>query len=274
AGGRHEPGRGGAVGGPHPGPAPAVWRHHPAHRAPDEDGYEHLRTLDGAGLWPGHRRRAARGDPHQPAGARSVPGARGDLGMSETRSKAPAGAPAEATAVQAAAGEPILTLEDVHVYYGNIRAVRGISMEVRRGEIVTLIGANGAGKTTTLRAISRLVPIAQGRITFRGQDLARFPAHEVVRLGICHVPEGRGVFANLTVRENLLLATYSRRGKGDIEQDLERVYSVFPRLAERRNQYAGTLSGGEQQMLAVGRALMTGGELMLLDEPSMGLAPI
>ncbi|MFO7311609.1 MAG: ABC transporter ATP-binding protein [Bacillota bacterium] len=194
--------------------------------------------------------------------------------MSETRSKAPAGAAAEATAVQAAAGEPILTLEDVHVSYGNIRAVRGISMEVRRGEIVTLIGANGAGKTTTLRAISRLVPIAQGRITFRGQDLARFPAHEVVRLGICHVPEGRGVFANLTVRENLLLATYSRRGKGDIEQDLERVYSVFPRLAERRNQYAGTLSGGEQQMLAVGRALMTGGELMLLDEPSMGLAPI
>ncbi|OUM98108.1 MAG: ABC transporter ATP-binding protein [Firmicutes bacterium ZCTH02-B6] len=177
-------------------------------------------------------------------------------------------------AARGAAGESILTLEDVHVSYGNIRAVRGISMEVRRGEIVTLIGANGAGKTTTLRAISRLVPVAHGRLTFRGHDLTRFPAHEVVRLGICHVPEGRGVFANLTVRENLLLATYSRRGKGDVNKDLERVYSVFPRLAERRNQFAGTLSGGEQQMLAVGRALMTGGELMLLDEPSMGLAPI
>ncbi len=172
------------------------------------------------------------------------------------------------------AGEPLLTLEDVHVSYGNIRAVRGISMEVRQGEIVTLIGANGAGKTTTLRAISRLIPIAQGRMSYRGRDLTRYPAHQVVGLGICHVPEGRGVFANLTVRENLMLATYSRRGKGDINQDLERVYSTFPRLAERRNQYAGTLSGGEQQMLAVGRALMTGGDLMLLDEPSMGLAPI
>ncbi|HLT57635.1 MAG TPA: ABC transporter ATP-binding protein [Limnochordales bacterium] len=171
-------------------------------------------------------------------------------------------------------GEPLLTLHDVHVAYGNILAVRGISMDVHRGEIVTLIGANGAGKTTTLRAISRLVPVAQGRIIFRGKDLSRYPAHEVVRLGICHVPEGRGVFANLTVRENLLLATYSRRDKDSVQQDLERVYSVFPRLAERRHQYAGTLSGGEQQMLAMGRALMTGGELMLLDEPSMGLAPI
>ncbi|HEY8418441.1 MAG TPA: ABC transporter ATP-binding protein [Limnochordales bacterium] len=186
----------------------------------------------------------------------------------------PSTAPGGARGPGPAPGEALLTLKDVHVAYGNIRAVRGISMEVRRGEIVTLIGANGAGKTTTLRAISRLVPVAQGQITYRGQDLSRFPAHEVVRLGICHVPEGRGVFANLTVRENLLLATYNRRGVGDVNADLERVYSVFPRLAERRNQHAGTLSGGEQQMLAVGRALMTGGELMLLDEPSMGLAPI
>ena len=183
-------------------------------------------------------------------------------------------ASADTGAPATAPREALLTLKDVHVAYGNIRAVRGISMEVCRGEIVTLIGANGAGKTTTLRAISRLVPVAEGQITYRGEDLSRFPAHEVVRLGICHVPEGRGVFANLTVRENLLLATYSRRGTGDVNADLERVYSVFPRLAERRNQYAGTLSGGEQQMLAVGRALMTGGELMLLDEPSMGLAPI
>ncbi|MBO8142668.1 MAG: ABC transporter ATP-binding protein [Firmicutes bacterium] len=147
-------------------------------------------------------------------------------------------------------------------------------MTVHPGEIVTLVGANGAGKTTTLRAVSRLVPIASGRILFRGRDLTRVPAHEVVRLGVCHVPEGRGVFANLTVRENLLLATYSRRDRDRINQDLDRVFSIFPRLAERQHQPGGTLSGGEQQMLAVGRAIMTGGELMLLDEPSMGLAPI
>lgn len=173
-----------------------------------------------------------------------------------------------------APGEPLLVLENVHVSYGNIKAVRGISLEVRQGEIVTLVGANGAGKTTTLRAISRMVPIAQGTLRFRGHDLTKMPAHRVVSLGICHVPEGRGVFANLTVLENLLLATYSRKDRARIKQDLERVFATFPRLAERQKQLAGTLSGGEQQMLAVGRALMTGGDLMLLDEPSMGLAPI
>jgi ABC-type branched-chain amino acid transport systems, ATPase component len=173
-----------------------------------------------------------------------------------------------------APGEPLLVLENVHVSYGNIKAVRGISLEVRQGEIVTLVGANGAGKTTTLRAISRMVPIAQGTLRFRGQDLTKMPAHRVVSLGICHVPEGRGVFANLTVLENLLLATYGRKDRARIKQDLERVFATFPRLAERQKQLAGTLSGGEQQMLAVGRALMTGGDLMLLDEPSMGLAPI
>jgi len=173
-----------------------------------------------------------------------------------------------------AGGEPLLVLEDVHVSYGNIKAVRGISLEVHRGEIVTLVGANGAGKTTTLRSISRLIPIAQGTMRYQGRDLTKMPPHQVVPLGICHVPEGRGVFANLTVRENLLLATYSRKNRSDLAQDLERVFTTFPRLAERQKQMAGTLSGGEQQMLAVGRALMTGGDLVLLDEPSMGLAPI
>lgn len=171
-------------------------------------------------------------------------------------------------------GQPMLTLDDVHVSYGNIKAVRGISLDVHKGEIVTLIGANGAGKTTTLRAISRLVPVAQGTMQFQGTNLRGVPAHRVVPLGICHVPEGRGVFANLTVRENLMLATYSLQDRSRVNDDLERVFTTFPRLAERQRQMAGTLSGGEQQMLAVGRALMTGGDLVLLDEPSMGLAPI
>lgn len=169
---------------------------------------------------------------------------------------------------------PMLTLQDVHVAYGNIQAVRGISLEVHKGEIVTLIGANGAGKTTTLRAISRLIPTAQGRMLYEGVDLMKVPAHKIVPLGICHVPEGRGVFANLTVRENLMLATYSVKQRGQISSNLDRVFATFPRLQERERQMAGTLSGGEQQMLAVGRALMTGGDLVLLDEPSMGLAPV
>lgn len=171
-------------------------------------------------------------------------------------------------------GQPLLVLDDVHVAYGNIKAVRGISIEVHQGEIVTLIGANGAGKTTTLRAISRLVPISEGGLRFRGHDLTKMAAHRVVPLGICHVPEGRGVFANLTVRENLMLATFGRKDRQRLPDDLDRVFTTFPRLAERQKQLAGTLSGGEQQMLAVGRALMTGGDLVLLDEPSMGLAPI
>lgn len=170
--------------------------------------------------------------------------------------------------------QPMLTLDDVHVAYGNINAVRGISLTVNRGEIVTLIGANGAGKTTTLRAISRLVPVTQGRMHYEGTDLANVEAHRIVSLGICHVPEGRGVFANLTVRENLMLATFSMKDRSTVKPSLERVFDIFPRLAERQQQLAGTLSGGEQQMLAVGRALMTGGDLILLDEPSMGLAPI
>lgn len=167
-----------------------------------------------------------------------------------------------------------LSIENLHVAYGSILALQGISVEVHEGEIVTLIGANGAGKSTLLRAISGLVPIRSGRITFGPSDLGSVPAHRIVELGVAHVPEGRGIFANLTVHENLQLATWSRKDRKDLRHEYERVFAIFPRLAERQEQPAGTLSGGEQQMLAVGRALMTRGRLMLLDEPSMGLAPV
>lgn len=169
---------------------------------------------------------------------------------------------------------PLLAVQDLVVSYGNIRALRGISFEVHEGEIVTLIGANGAGKSTTLRAISGLIPIESGSIMFNGKDLRAYPPHRIVELGISHAPEGRGIFGNLTVMENLKLATYARKDKDEINKDYRRVFDLFPRLEERKNQIAGTLSGGEQQMLAMGRALMTRGRLMLLDEPSMGLAPI
>ena len=168
----------------------------------------------------------------------------------------------------------LLSVEDLHVSYDSIRALQGISLEVKEGEIVTLIGANGAGKSTLLRAISGVVPIQSGRIRLGAVDLRTVPAHRTVELGVAHVPEGRGIFANLTVMENLKLATWSRKDRGALEQDYRRVFSLFPRLGERRDQLAGTLSGGEQQMLAVARALMTHGRLMLLDEPSMGLAPV
>jgi branched-chain amino acid transport system ATP-binding protein len=165
-------------------------------------------------------------------------------------------------------------VQDLVVSYGNIQALRGISLEVHEGEIVTLIGANGAGKSTTLRAISGLISVQSGGINFDGKDLRVYPAHRIVELGISHAPEGRGIFGNLTVLENLKLATYARKDKGEIPKDYRRVFDLFPRLEERKNQVGGTLSGGEQQMLAVGRAMMTRGRLMLLDEPSMGLAPI
>ncbi|GIX46836.1 MAG: ABC transporter ATP-binding protein [Candidatus Tectimicrobiota bacterium] len=170
----------------------------------------------------------------------------------------------------------LLRVDNLSVAYGAIRAVQGISFGVERGEIVCIIGANGAGKSSTLRAISRLVPVGTGtRLWFDGHDLTRYPPHRVVReLGISHVPEGRRVFGNLTVMENLLLATFGRRDKAAVARDLAMVFDLFPRLAERRQQKAGTLSGGEQQMLAVGRALVSGRRLMLLDEPSMGLAPL
>jgi len=168
----------------------------------------------------------------------------------------------------------MLKIENLTVSYGGIRALHGISLEVRRGEIVTLIGANGAGKTTLLRAISGMVPVQSGRILFSGVNLCAMPAHRIAALGVAHVPEGRGIFANLTVLENLRLATWTRRDRQAIHEDYGRVFNLFPRLAERRQQVAGSLSGGEQQMLAVASALMMRGQLMLLDEPSMGLAPL
>ncbi len=167
----------------------------------------------------------------------------------------------------------LLSVKDLTVSYGNIKAVKGISFDVHQGEIVSLIGANGAGKSSTLRAISGLLPYG-GTITYKGQELRRVSADKIVALGIAQVPEGRGIFGNLTVLENLKLATWQRKDKPQIEQDYERVFEIFPRLKERRGQLGGTLSGGEQQMLAVSRALMSRGQMMLLDEPSMGLAPV
>ena len=172
------------------------------------------------------------------------------------------------------ANSTLLSIQDLQVAYGNILALQGISVEVNEGEIVTLIGANGAGKSTLLRAISGVVPIRSGKIIFRSADLGNIPAHRIVEMGVAHVPEGRGIFANLTVLENLTLATWSRKDRQNLRQEYQHVFDLFPRLAERQHQLAGTLSGGEQQMLAVGRALMTRGRLLLLDEPSMGLAPV
>ena len=169
---------------------------------------------------------------------------------------------------------PLLSIRDLCVSYGNITAVRGISIDVEEGQIVTLIGANGAGKSTTLRAISGLVKQTTGSIKLRDAELTTLAPHSIVEAGIAHVPEGRGIFANLTVHENLMLATYCRKDRDKIPEDEERVFSMFPRLKERLWQLGGTLSGGEQQMLAVARALMMRGVIMLLDEPSMGLSPI
>ncbi|MFC1857129.1 ABC transporter ATP-binding protein [Thermodesulfobacteriota bacterium] len=170
----------------------------------------------------------------------------------------------------------LLTVENLRVSYGNIRALHGIDFEIDNGEIVCIIGANGAGKSTTLRAISRLVPVGKGtRMTFQDQNLLDYAPEKVVsRLGISHVPEGRRLFGNLTVMENLKLATFARKDRDQISRDVDRVMHIFPRLNERRTQKAGTLSGGEQQMLAIGRAFMSGRKIMLLDEPSMGLAPL
>ena len=170
----------------------------------------------------------------------------------------------------------MLDVKGLRVSYGRIRALHGIDFHVEQGEIVTIIGANGAGKSSTLRAISRMVAAEPGsRMTFRGKDLLAYPADRIVsELGISHVPEGRRLFGNLTVTENLQLAAFARRDRGGVRRDVERVFAIFPRLLERRLQKAGTLSGGEQQMLAVGRAFVSGRQVMLLDEPSMGLAPL
>lgn len=170
--------------------------------------------------------------------------------------------------------EPMLKIDNIDVYYGAIHALKGLSLEVKEGEIVTLIGANGAGKSTTLRTISGLLKPKTGSITFLGQNIEGVRAHEIVKKGISQVPEGRRVFAEMTVMENLDLGAFVRKDKAGIQQDLKHVFELFPRLEERKNQSAGTLSGGEQQMLAMGRALMSRPKLLLLDEPSMGLAPL
>ncbi len=169
--------------------------------------------------------------------------------------------------------EPILKVSDINVYYGAIHAIKGVSFEVNPGEVVTLIGANGAGKSTTLQTVSGLLHSRTGSIEFLGENLMGVPAHKVVAKGLAQVPEGRRVFLQMTVEENLEMGAYTRSG-GDIDADLEKVYAYFPRLMERRRQIAGTLSGGEQPMLAMGRALMSRPKLLMLDEPSMGLAPI
>jgi branched-chain amino acid transport system ATP-binding protein len=168
----------------------------------------------------------------------------------------------------------VLELDDVHTYYGSIQALKGISAKVYAGEIVTLIGANGAGKTTTLRSINGLNRPRQGRIRFEGQDITHTPAHQIVKRGISQSPEGRRLFPRMTVNENLEMGAFQRSDKAGMKSDLDRVFELFPRLAERRSQKAGTLSGGEQQMCAIGRALMARPKLLMLDEPSMGLAPI
>lgn len=168
----------------------------------------------------------------------------------------------------------MLKVENLHVYYGAIHAIKGVTFEVKQGTIVSLIGSNGAGKSTILKTISNLLDVAEGSITFLGESTAKLEAHKIVEKGISHVPEGRRVFPELSVYENLQMGAYIRKDKEGIEEDLQKVFKHFPRLLERKNQLAGTLSGGEQQMLAMGRALMSRPKIMLLDEPSMGLAPL
>ena len=168
----------------------------------------------------------------------------------------------------------MLEIKDIEVYYGMIKAIKGVSFEVNEGEVIALIGANGAGKTTILHTITGLLEAKKGTVCFDGKDITRVPAHKIVSMGMAHVPEGRRVFSNLSVLQNLKMGAYTRKDKNEIEETLKTVYKRFPRLEERQNQLAGTLSGGEQQMLAMGRALMSHPRIILMDEPSMGLSPI
>ena len=168
----------------------------------------------------------------------------------------------------------MLEVKDLQVYYGVIQALKGISFHVEQGEVIALIGANGAGKTTTLQTLTGIIPAKAGSIIYEGKNLTKIPAHKIVEMGMAHVPEGRRVFADMSVYENLLMGAYTRKDKNEIAETLKKVYERFPRLEERKNQLAGTLSGGEQQMLAMGRALMSHPKIILMDEPSMGLSPI
>ena len=168
----------------------------------------------------------------------------------------------------------MLEVKDLSVYYGVIQAIRGISFEVNQGEIVTLIGANGAGKTTTMQSIMGLIPIREGHVTYEGKDITKTPCHKIVEMGMTQCPEGRRIFQELSVYDNLLMGAFALKDKKNIKDDIEKIYTRFPRLEERKNQIAGTLSGGEQQMLAMGRAMMSHPRLLMLDEPSMGLSPL